>query len=136
MKKSLIFLLVLLAFLTVEAKTLNECFQIIPKPQQIEVKKGSGLKFGDLCYVSIPDTVGLPVLEALLDALPRVSRLGEGVILELTDKHVPESVEGYILESRPEGVTITSAERPDCFTDVKPWSNCWKIAGIFTKRFP
>lgn len=136
MKKSLIFLLVLWAFLPVEAKTLNECFRIIPKPQQIEVKKGEGLKFGDLRYVSVSDTVAMPVLGALMDGLPRVPKSGKGVILKLTDKHVPESVEGYVLEIRPEGVVITSRGEAGLFYGCQTLEQLLEDSRDFHKEIP
>ena len=66
-------------FLEVEAENLNECFQVILKPQKVEEKGGRGVGFGELRYILAQNSVPIPVLGKLLNGLPRIYRVGKGV---------------------------------------------------------
>ena len=90
------------------AAELPEVFQILPEPQQVEVTSLSGVKGDDLKWITVTEGDEMPVLGAYLDALPRYKADGKGVMLVKTDKDVPESEEGYVLEIRKDGAVISS----------------------------
>lgn len=90
------------------AKELNSKFQILPKPQKIEVINENGFRSSELTWLVAEGNVQIPVLGTILDALPRYEKQGKGIRLVLTEKNVPESNEGYVLEATKNGVTISS----------------------------
>ncbi len=90
------------------ATELPEVFRILPEPQQVEVTSLSGIKGDDLKWITVTEGDEMPVLGAYLDALPRYKADGKGVMLVKTDKDVPESEEGYVLEIRKDGAVISS----------------------------
>lgn len=126
----LCFLLYTLTSTVIHADELDKRFQILPLPQKVEVLKGSGLAGNELTYIMMKGEGEIPVLGTLLNALPRSERQGKGIILSLLahgesgrdtpeqgmlEKELPESLEGYILEVTPKGVTIRSRGQAGLF---------------------
>ncbi len=101
--------LVLLLVGTVEclAKELDSRFQILPKPQKIEVYGGSGISGSDLNYVVAEAGTPMPILGNIVNSLPQCRRSGKGVVLTLSeDTSLPESKEGYVLNIHSKGISI------------------------------
>lgn len=90
------------------AKELDNRFQILPKPQKVEVVSDSGFRGSELTWIVAVGGVEMPVLGKYLDALPRCENKGRGVKLVMAANGVPESEEGYILEVNTNGVVISS----------------------------
>ncbi len=90
------------------ARELNPKFQILPKPQKVEVFSDSGIRGSELSWITAADGVEIPVLGAGLDALPRCETKGKGVRLVKTSAGVPESEESYVLEVGAAGVVISA----------------------------
>ena len=94
---------------SMEAQTLNSCFQLIPQPQKVEVFTGRGLQYGELTCITAMDNISIPVLGSIIGGLPQCEKSGKGIRLVLSSgKNVPESAEGYMLEIKEKGVTITA----------------------------
>ena len=89
-----------------EAKVLDKRFQIIPLPQNIEVKNGNGISFSDISFVLTEDTIEYPVLGELLDRLPRLRKSGIGVKLLIDLVETPESGDGYVLDIPVGGINL------------------------------
>lgn len=115
--KRIFALFFLLNLLTVAKATgLDKHFQILPLPQEIEVRKDRGLDVDELSFVVVQGEAEMPVLGNLLDELPRYAKKGaKGVILSLTEENVPESPEGYVLEVSSEGATIRARSQAGLF---------------------
>lgn len=97
-----------------EAGGLNPKFQILPKPQKIELRSGKGLSWQDISYIST-DGSEMPVLGEMLNGLPQSKMQGRGVVLILTEKGVPQSLEGYTMEISNDGVKIQSRSQAGLF---------------------
>ncbi len=111
MKKAMILTLgmaVLSAVPALGAKELDKRFQVLPKPQKVEIVSESGIKGAELAWITAPEGACMPVLGNLLNALPREQAKSKGVTLVKTGNGVPESEEGYTLEVNASGVVISS----------------------------
>ncbi len=113
-----IFVLLFLLGLSVRmsAVGLDKRFQILPLPQQMEIQKGKGISAGELSFVTMKGEGEIPVLGNMLDALPRYAVKGvKGVTLSMTEKDVPVSPEGYVLEVSSKGVAIRARSQAGLF---------------------
>lgn len=90
---------------TISAAQVADDWAILPRPQEVHINKGRGVKAQDLQYIIAQDTE-MPVLGQHLDKLVRVRCNGVGITLMLTDDGTPESAEGYILDISDKGVVI------------------------------
>lgn len=90
-------------------------FRIIPQPQEVNLTKGRGLAYNELKYIIARDSATIPVLGTLAGQLPRCDKKGKGVQLILSDKGLPDSPEGYILEVDGRGVTIKAKDGAGLF---------------------
>ena len=91
------------------SKDLDSRFQILPKPQKVEVYGGSGISVSDLNYVIAEEGTSMPVLGNIVSSLPQYRKGGKGVFLALSDDtSLPESEEGYMLSINSKGVSIKS----------------------------
>ena len=113
-----IFVLLFLLGLSVRmsAVGLDKRFQILPLPQQMEIQKGKGISAGELSFVTMKGEGEIPVLGNMLDALPRYAVKGvKGVTLSMTEKDVPVSPEGYVLEVSSKGIAIRARSQAGLF---------------------
>lgn len=103
---------------------LDKRFQILPLPQQMEIQKGKGISAGELSFVTMKGEGEIPVLGNMLDALPRYAVKGvKGVTLSMTEKDVPVSPEGYVLEVSSKGIAIRARSQAGLFMVARPWSS-------------
>ena len=106
--RKFICLFCLLVWLSGQARELNNKFQILPKPQSVEVYSENGLNYSELSYISLAEGVEITALPEMLRILPQVSQKGKGIILQQTSLGVPDSEEGYTLEVLRDKVVIRS----------------------------
>lgn len=106
-----------------EAKVLDKRFQIIPLPQNIEVKNGNGISFSDISFVLTEDTIEYPVLGELLDRLPRLRKSGIGVKLLIDLVETPESGDGYVLDINKDEIKVMSRGRSGLFYGCQHWNS-------------
>ena len=92
-----------------------EHFRILPEPQSVEIMKGKGLHYNDLSFIVNRSGEDYPVLVTMLGSLPHKERNGKGVYLSLSEKEVPQSPEGYVLQVSEKGVFITSSGQAGLF---------------------
>ena len=106
--KKYCFLLCLLVCLNGMARDLNAKFQLLPKPQTVEVYSDNGLNYTDLSFITMVDGLEVTALPDMLRVLPQAKQKGKGIILQQTTTGVPESEEGYTLEVLRDKVLIQS----------------------------
>jgi hexosaminidase len=114
------FLLLVLSSMAVAQSPLesfNSHFKLLPKPQQIEIRKGPGLAVGQLSTIYMEGPAQKPVLYGALQALtPTKSAQKGGLILKLsTDKTLPEAAEGYVLDIKNGRATVTARSQEGLF---------------------
>lgn len=131
----LLFVLVTLAF-TLSARETTQCFQLIPLPQKTEIKTGKGIRFGELKFITTRHDIAIPVLGQILGGLPQQSQKGKGVVLTLTDKHVPDSPEGYTLAINANGVEIASRNMAGLFYGCQTLEQLLEDSRDFGKEIP
>lgn len=107
MMKKLLFALSLLLFtIPVSGRESTNLFEIIPHPQEVTTLANKGIKYNELRYLETNFKEDI-VLGNLLDNLPRSKRKGKGIILTLSnDTKLPESDEGYILNTKSNSIQI------------------------------
>ena len=82
----------------------------------MEIQKGKGISAGELSFVTMKGEGEIPVLGNMLDALPRYAVKGvKGVTLSMTEKDVPVSPEGYVLEVSSKGIAIRARSQAGLF---------------------
>nr|WP_303776778.1 family 20 glycosylhydrolase [Bacteroides intestinalis] len=89
-------------------KEQKEAFQIIPTPQDIELKGGKGLDYRELTYIKTENGASVPVMGALLNGLPYAAKEGIPLILRISQENVPNSEEGYLLEVFANKIVISA----------------------------
>lgn len=137
LKAITLFLSVLLGWtVPLGAYGLDATFQIIPQPQSIEIQQGNGFKHGDLKFIVAEDDSLIPPLGALASALPRTSRPGKGIYLKLSTQQVPDTPEGYLLESDSCGVTITARAKAGLFYGCQTLEQLLEDSRDFDKEIP
>lgn len=114
MKQLLPFYIVALSFCAYSAHAVDTTefekhFKLLPRPQNIELVKGTGISLTSLQAIYLQGT-SRPVLYGTLKSLPLASKGGQGVlVLKISHaKNLPESPEGYLLEVTNGQVTIQS----------------------------
>ena len=107
MKKCFSLLCLLICFNGL-ARDLSSKFQILPKPQSVDVYSENGLYYSDISFISLVDGMEVTTLPDMLKVLPQVGQRGKGVILQETKVDVPESEEGYVLEVLRDKVLVRS----------------------------
>ena len=122
MKKIFCYLLLLL-FLACQyasgndIKDFDKHFQLLPRPQKIEILTGKGINSSSLGSIFLNGTSQKPVLYGVLNTLPLSNKSGPGV-LEMNisnDQLLPSSTEGYILEIKNGGVIINARSQAGLF---------------------
>ena len=111
-------------------------FRLIPQPQKIELMRGKGLGYGELKYLIAQDSTVVPVLGVTMDGLPRVRKKGKGVVLVLSEKDVPESAEGYVLEIGGNGVKITARGEAGIFYGCQTLEQLLEDSRDFDREIP
>ena len=97
------------------ARKADDAFQLLPKPQSVVLLSDKGLDYRELSYVIADGDTEFPVMPSLIDGLPRYKRAGKGIVLKLSDRNVPDSPEGYVMEITAKGVQITSRDKAGLF---------------------
>lgn len=131
-----IILFILLSTFTLQAKELSGTFQLIPRPQQIEVTGNKGISFHEVTYILTDSDSNMPVLSDILDQLPRYKKKGKGILLQLTNNGVPSSEEGYILEVNTQGVTIRAKTEAGLFYGCQTLAQLMEDSRDFDKEIP
>ena len=85
----------------------------------VEIMKGKGLHYNDLSFIVNRSGEDYPVLGTMLGSLPHKERNGKGVYLSLSEREVPQSPEGYVLQVSEKESSSLQADRPACFTAVR-----------------
>lgn len=80
-------------------------WNLLPRPQKMELMEGDGPAITDIRFVSGMNTE-VPVLFGLLDRLPRKECNGVGVYLSLDTTSTPSNDEGYVLEVTQKRIDI------------------------------
>lgn len=101
--------------LSVWCRGLNNNFQIIPLPQQIEVQKGAGIHTLAITHILLSGDEEYPVLPDMLSCLPRFKKDGIGVSLIISQSEVPDSPEGYVLKVNSNDIQIISKGKAGLF---------------------
>ena len=134
-----IFVLLFLLGLSVRmsAVGLDKRFQILPLPQQMEIQKGKGISAGELSFVTMKGEGEIPVLGNMLDALPRYAVKGvKGVTLSMTEKDVPVSPEGYVLEVSSKGIAIRARSQAGLFYGCQTLEQLMEDSRQFSLEVP
>lgn len=132
--------LILLCFLTVVgelcARNIDKNFKLLPQPQSIEMSAGKGIIYQELSYIQPLGETPVPVFGELLDKLPRTSKAGKPVTLQLTEQGVPESPEGYVLEIQHKGVTISARDKAGLFYGCQTLEQLMEDSRDFNLEIP
>ncbi|HRE51607.1 MAG TPA: glycoside hydrolase family 20 zincin-like fold domain-containing protein [Flavitalea sp.] len=119
--KRTIWLLFLLALSVFQAEAneidFNKRFKLFPSPQKIEIKKGTGLTYGDIraiCFIGIE---GINGLDYPLKRLPVTDKEGKGVLTFRLVASLSHSAsdEAYVLEVKGGGVAISASGKAGLF---------------------
>ena len=108
----------------------------MPQPQSIEVLSGKGFMYNELTFVSTTSGTPVPVLGPLADVLPRNRRSGKGLYLQLSDQHVPDSPEGYVLEVNDKGVAVTARTEAGLFYGCQTLEQLLEDSRDFGREIP
>ena len=126
----------MLAVGSLSARSLDKTFQLLPQPQSIEVLSGKGFMYNELTFVSAASGTPVPVLGPLADVLPRNRRSGKGLYLQLSDQHVPDSPEGYVLEVNDKGVAVTARTEAGLFYGCQTLEQLLEDSRDFGREIP
>lgn len=118
------------------ARDLDKCFSLLPRPQSVEVYSGKGFHTAELTFVRPDSGTPVPVLGRLADGLPRSSRSGKGIYLRLSEKNVPDSSEGYVLEIHEKGATVTARTEAGLFYGCQTLEQLLEDSRDFGKEIP
>ena len=136
MKIQVFLISLLLAVGSLSARSLDKTFQLLPQPQSIEVLSGKGFMYNELTFVSTTSGTPVPVLGPLADVLPRNRRSGKGLYLQLSDQHVPDSPEGYVLEVNDKGVAVTARTEAGLFYGCQTLEQLLEDSRDFGREIP
>jgi hypothetical protein len=100
-----------------ENRDFEKHFKLIPQPQKIELTNGQGITATSLQSVYLKGNAPRPVLNGVLATLPLTQNPSGGVLsLNIsTDKNIPSSNEGYIIEIRNNQVAISARDQAGLF---------------------
>lgn len=108
--------LVTLMFSSAQSQNLDAKFQILPKPQKIEITSQNGLFGSELSFIVADDNISLPILGHNLSKLPRYNKKGnKGIYLTLSKTLSANSAEGYTLIVNQDKVIISSTSSVGLF---------------------
>ncbi|MEO6218981.1 MAG: glycoside hydrolase family 20 zincin-like fold domain-containing protein [Ginsengibacter sp.] len=98
-------------------KDFEKHFKLMPRPQKTELMNQKGISATSLQSIYLHGNAVRPVLTGLLATLPLAQKSEAGALLLniSTDKNIPSSVEGYIIEVKNNLVTITSRDQGGLF---------------------
>lgn len=136
MKIQLLVIGLLLAVEGLFARAADKVFALLPQPQSVEVKTGSGLMYSDLKFVLAESGTPVPVLGAMTEILPQCRKPGKGLFLQLSVTNVPDSPEGYVLEVNNKGITITSRSEAGLFYGCQTLEQLLEDSRDFHKEIP
>lgn len=106
----------LLAFsLVAYASDVNKDFQLLPLPQHMELHKENSLSVSEITHIRMSGDTEYPVMPELLSRLPRYKKEGIGVVLALSEKDVPESGEGYVMDINSKEIKLTARSAAGLF---------------------
>lgn len=92
--------------------------------------------YNELTFVSTTSGTPVPVLGPLADVLPRNRRSGKGLYLQLSDQHVPDSPEGYVLEVNDKGVAVTARTEAGLFYGCQTLEQLLEDSRDFGREIP
>ena len=121
---------------SLSARSLDKAFQLLPQPQSIEVLSGKGFMYNELTFVSAASGTPVPILGPLADVLPRNRRSGKGLYLQLSNQHVPDSPEGYVLEVNDKGVAVTARTEAGLFYGCQTLEQLLEDSRDFGREIP
>ena len=136
MRISSFIVIALLCFTRLFADNQKTIFQILPQPQSVKMIGGDAFMYTELKYIEANPTSQLPILGSMLDHLPQIQQAGRGVYLELTDKNVPASPEGYVLEIRKNGVVIKARQEAGLFYGCQTLEQLLEDSRDFNRAIP
>ena len=114
----------------------NHSFQLIPKPQKMEVKSSDAWMFHELRYLELADNVKRPVMGPMLDLLSQDKQEGKYLKLILTDKNVPQSEEGYVLIVNKKGAEIQARHQKGLFYGCQTLEQLLEDSRDFNQMIP
>lgn len=136
MKRIVILISLLVITGTLFARSLDRTFQLLPKPQSVEMQPGKGISGNELTYILSVADAPMPVLGDIVDKLPQTVRSGKGIALKLSTVNVPDSPEGYVLEVNNKGITITSRSEAGLFYGCQTLEQLLEDSRDFKKEIP
>lgn len=135
-EKFCIILCILFACLKGSVSATETYFQLIPQPQSLEMKSGKGLKAEELKFICVEADAQIPVLGKITDAFPQYKKQGKGVVLLLSEKNIPESTEGYVMEISAKGVTISARSQAGLFYGCQTLEQLLEDSRDFDREIP
>lgn len=136
MKRILLLLCTCLFIGELSSRELDKAFQLLPQPQSIETVAGQGIGYQELSYILPSNETSVPILGEMLDKLPRSPRAGKPIRLQLTDRDVPASSEGYVLEVNEKGVRISARDRAGIFYGCQTLEQLMEDSRDFNRLIP
>jgi len=112
-----VFLLTVLGASAGDIKDFEKHFRLMPQPQKVELLNEKGVSANSLQSIYLRGTAARPVLSGSLATLPLTQKAASGVlVLNIsTDKNIPSSTEGYIIELKNNQVTISARDQAGLF---------------------
>lgn len=136
MKRTLLLLCMCLFIGKLSSRELDKTFQLLPQPQSVELASGQGVGYQELSCILPLNETPIPILGEMLDKLPRCSRPGKPIRLQLTDQKVPTSPEGYMLEVNDKGICISARAPAGLFYGCQTLEQLIEDSRDFNVRIP
>lgn len=136
MKRTLLLLCMCLFIGKLSSRELDKTFQLLPQPQSVELASGQGVGYQELSCILPLNETPIPILGEMLDKLPRCSRPGKPIRLQLTDQMVPTSPEGYMLEVNDKGICISARTPAGLFYGCQTLEQLIEDSRDFNVRIP
>lgn len=136
MKRTLLLLCMCLFIGKLSSRELDKTFQLLPQPQSVELASGQGVGYQELSCILPLNETPIPILGEMLDKLPRCSRPGKPIRLQLTDQMVPTSPEGYMLEVNDKGICISARAPAGLFYGCQTLEQLIEDSRDFNVRIP
>jgi len=118
---------------------LPEPFLVIPQPQNVELIKGAGIKYGELSMLKLTKNINRPIMGDILSELIIGEKsINKGILtLELgTGGFLPKSNEGYILTISGGNAKIESQGEAGLFYGCQTLEQLLEDAHDFGKMIP